>query len=114
MVEGVGPWRNFDEIEEYLTLDELLLLHNAWGRSKHNDFRFHASLQGVELGESPYDDEGIDQGSDGLPPELLEKEREWKKRKQEYLESKAAQEGVPTDIVEMNEAGMGGFGYSKA
>ena len=65
MIEGVGPWRNFDEIEESLILDELLLLHEVLGKSKHANYRMLASFQGIDLGDIE------ETGADDLPEEVL-------------------------------------------
>lgn len=78
-----GSWHSFQHIEHELTLDELLLLFDVVAQSRHNEFRMQAALQGVELNE----DGVANQGDDDLPEELLEAEREWKRKKAEQERS---------------------------
>lgn len=82
IIHGMGPWKNFDEIEEFLILDELILLNDVYVRDRHNYFRMHGSLQGIDLGE--YD--GGDSGEE-LPPEILAAEREWQEKKRKAMET---------------------------
>lgn len=99
MANGIGAWKNFDDIEEYLILDELLLLSEQSNRNKKGWFRMMAAVQGVELND---DDEGIAiHSSADLPEELIAAEKEWRKKKEEH-------EGKPHNDFEDF-----GFGYSK-
>jgi hypothetical protein len=77
-----GTWRNFDDLEECLILDELLLLTEALNQKEKNTLKMHASLQGVDIGG--------DEGSDDLPEEILEMERAHKKKMEEQGNS-----GIP-------------------
>ena len=84
IVGGMGPWRNFDEIEEFLTVDELMLLHDSYARHKHSNYRMLGSLQGIDLGEFDEGDSSEDEFS-GLPPEIAEHERKHAERKAQML-----------------------------
>lgn len=42
-------WKNFDDLEESLSLPELKLLLDTSRERKENEMRFAASLQGVDL-----------------------------------------------------------------
>lgn len=79
MVEGIGSWKSFDDIEEHLILDELLLLHESLSKKNHHYFRVMGSFQGVEI--DPLEDD--DSGDDDLPEELKAMEAEFRKRKAE-------------------------------
>jgi hypothetical protein len=81
-----GAWKNFDEIESSLILDELLLLFDTSNKVKYEDYRFHASLQGIDMGAGS--DEPLE-GADDLPQEVIEAERQWKQHKEEVLSSKS-------------------------
>jgi hypothetical protein len=94
----MGPWRNF---EEYLTIDEIMLLHSNLSRTKHNYFRTMGSFQGVDIG--PLDEEA-EEGSDDLPEEVLQAERAWQEKKRKALEEGEAQKA---------ELESFGLGYSK-
>lgn len=99
MVNGIGAWKNFDDIEEYLILDELLLLSEQLGKAKRNEFKMMAAVQGIEVG----DDELSQPKFDGdLPKELIEAEREWKKKKEEE-----ADKGLQAEFLEFK------MGYTK-
>lgn len=86
-IEGMGAWRSLDDIEDNLVLDELLLLHDALGKSKHMNYRMLGSLQGVDIGD--YDSE-IEDEDGGLPEEIIAMEREFAKKKEEYLKTQGA------------------------
>jgi len=47
----LGHWRNFDELESSLSLDELTAVLDASRKKDYEDKKFSASLQGVELDE---------------------------------------------------------------
>jgi len=106
MVEGIGPWKNFDEIEDSLVLDELLLLHEMMGKSKHHNYRMLASFQGIEMADIEDSDDG-----ESLPEEILEADRKWKAQKAEYLREHGEDANIPEDIQELKE--LGGFGYQR-
>lgn len=101
IVEGMGPWRNFDEIEEFLTIDELMLLSDSHATVQHNHYRMLGSFQGVDLGER--DGSESDDG-DELPPEILEHERKWQEVKRQAIESGEAARA---------ELATFGLGYAK-
>jgi hypothetical protein len=104
ITQGVSPWRSFDEIEDHLTLDEMMLLHDVMAKGKQMHYRMLASFQGIDIGEM-YGD-SFAGGDDGdLPQELLEAERAWKEKKE-----KALAEGEK----EKAELEPFGLGYSKA
>lgn len=86
-----GCWRNYDELEDCLTLDELLLTNDTLMQREKDRFRVQAALAGAEI---PDDDQ---EGADDLPEELLAMERELKAKR-----SKAAPE-----VSELTELGLG-------
>lgn len=53
-----GVWKNYDELEESLSLPELLATLEATRKMKWKDYRFQASMQGVSLPLDPTADEG--------------------------------------------------------
>lgn len=110
IVEGIGPWKSFDDIEEHLVLDELLLLHDSLNKKKHHYFRMMGSFQGVDIGDLGDDDES----SEGLPEEIAAMEAEFRRRKEAHLNAKPeSAEEPPKAIAEINGALGGGFGYKK-
>ena len=68
-------WRNFDEIEEALTLDELLLLIDRIAERDKIQFKMNAAIHGVEV------DDTEDQPDNPLPPEVQAMEEEFAKKK---------------------------------
>lgn len=60
MVRIPGSWSSFDQIEEALTLDELMLLYSTIHESLTSDRKFAASLKGIDLGGN---EEGSDKSS---------------------------------------------------
>jgi hypothetical protein len=100
IVEGIGGWKSFVEIEESLTLDELLFLHKYLMKNKHNHYKMLAAMQGVDVGDF---DEG--DSDDELPEEVLAAERAWKVKKQAAIDSGLAAQS------ELSEFGLG---YTKA
>lgn len=97
IAEGTGAWRSFDEIESLLTLDELIFIHKYLMKSKHDNYRMLAALQGIET--EPLDDD--ESGGDDLPEEVIAAERAWQERKQAAIDSGEAVK------QEMNEFGLG-------
>lgn len=85
-----GAWKNTEEVEDSLTLDELLMISEQVNKTRWHNWRFHAAIQGIEMDDDPFDNTE-DRGDDDLPPELLEREREWQRKKAEMLESKEAE-----------------------
>lgn len=52
----LGIWKNFDELEESLSLPELELLLNKARERREQEMRFTAGLQGVDLDEGKVDE----------------------------------------------------------
>jgi hypothetical protein len=99
-----GSWKNFDEIEDYLTLDELILLHDAIVKREKHNFRLQAALQGADIG----DDEDGYEGDDDLPEEILQMERERKKRLEELEDDPTAE----FEDLGFGKDGIGGLGVT--
>lgn len=93
----MGAWKNFDDIEESLTIDEIILLHETLSRQRHDHYRMLGSFQGVDLGEY----EG-GSSEDSLPDEVIAAERAWQEKKQ-----KALGDGSEAMRSEMESLGMG-------
>lgn len=55
----LGIWRNFDEIEENLTLDELNEILKAVRDKEHREFKFFAALKGIDLDDGDEETETI-------------------------------------------------------
>lgn len=62
----MGNWRNYDDLEENLSIDELIATIDAYRKRQKEEHRFLAAIQGVDLGQeeaaeinitdvSPYD-----------------------------------------------------------
>lgn len=47
----LGHWKNFDELESSLSLEELTALLDFTRKREYEDKKFSAALQGVELDE---------------------------------------------------------------
>ena len=47
----LGHWKNFDELESSLSLDELTALLDASRKKDYDDKKFLAAMNGVELDE---------------------------------------------------------------
>lgn len=45
----LGHWKNFDELESSLSLEELTAILDASRKKDYEDKKFSAALQGVEL-----------------------------------------------------------------
>lgn len=48
----LGHWRNFEDLEESLTLEEVIVLLDSFREQRHDEKRFMAGLQGHDIG--PY------------------------------------------------------------
>jgi hypothetical protein len=48
----LGGWKNFAEMEEYLSLDELYMIIEELNETESRDKEFQAALAGVDLGSS--------------------------------------------------------------
>lgn len=99
-----GSWKNFDEIEDYLTLDELILLHDAIVKRERHNFRLQAALQGADIGDDGDEDQ---YGSDDLPEEILAMERDRKKRLDEVQPGE-----LDLSDMDFGVGGIGGLGVS--
>lgn len=53
-----GIWKNYDELEESLSMPELLATLEAIREAKWKDYRFQAAMQGVSLPDDSSKDEG--------------------------------------------------------
>jgi hypothetical protein len=92
-----GAWKNFDDIEEHITVDELLLLQETLIKMNYENYKFHAALQGVELDEPEFESDV--RVGDELPPEVLESERKFREKlnamtKEEELKTEFSQFGI--------------------
>lgn len=47
----LGHWKNFEELEENLSLPELQLILDSYREVKHRDNKFAAALKGIDLDE---------------------------------------------------------------
>ena len=47
----MGIWKNYDELEDNLSVDELLSTLNAHRKSQREQQRFFAAIQGIDLSE---------------------------------------------------------------
>jgi hypothetical protein len=90
MVE-VGSWKNFEDIEENLILDELLLLTEQLQKKRRHEMRVAALAQGVDIDEDQPEEGG---DSEDLPPEVLEAERRFKEERERKRLAKAAEQGM--------------------
>ena len=45
----MGRWRNYDDLEESLCLDELIATVNALRDQEQRNQKFHAALNGVDI-----------------------------------------------------------------
>lgn len=52
----LGQWKNFDEMEENLNLEEMKAILDASRKQEHQRQKFAAALKGVNLDESPEED----------------------------------------------------------
>lgn len=86
LVEGVGGFSSFEEIENALSIEELVLLHEQLMKSKQNHYRMLASFQGIDLSDGGVASEG----ADDLPEEVIEAERAWQEKKKKALEENPA------------------------
>ena len=82
-----GNWKNIEELEEVISLDELNLLVNALREKEHRHNRFMAALKGID----------IDEGSSESAEERFE-------RAKRRAESKLS--GVSEEELEMSDFGL--------
>lgn len=55
----LGHWKNYDELESSLSLDELMATLNASRDKEHRERKFLAAMQGVELEDSSKETEDV-------------------------------------------------------
>lgn len=55
----LGHWKNFQEMEENLTLDELYLLLEVNNEGEYNRRKFAAALQNIDLEEGDKDEDNL-------------------------------------------------------
>ena len=48
----MGNWKNYDELEENLSIDELIYTLNAYRKRQGEEHKFMAALQGVDLSDN--------------------------------------------------------------
>lgn len=84
----VGSWKNFDDIEEHLILDELLILSDQLQKKRRHELRMVAMTQGVDI-----DEDENEHSNEELPPEVAEAERRFKEERMAKRAAKAAAEG---------------------
>lgn len=56
----LGHWKNFDELESSLSLEELTALIDASRKKSYEDKKFMAAIQGVELEDDSSDEDVLD------------------------------------------------------
>jgi len=47
----IGAWKNFDELEESLTIEELAQAARGINEAEERDHIFHAAIHGIDLNE---------------------------------------------------------------
>lgn len=52
----IGIWKNVEELEEFLTLDELDVIVRAAHDKEHRHNRFMAAIKGINIDESGQED----------------------------------------------------------
>ncbi len=48
----MGNWKNYDELEDQLSVDELLATLNAQRKVKYEEQKFLAMIQGIDISDS--------------------------------------------------------------
>jgi hypothetical protein len=48
----LGNWKNYDELEDQLSVDELLATLNAQRKVKYEEQKFLAMIQGIDISDS--------------------------------------------------------------
>jgi hypothetical protein len=51
----LGNWKNYDQLEEELSIDELLATLDAYRKQKRDERKFLAALQGIDIDREPAD-----------------------------------------------------------
>lgn len=86
----LGQWRNFDELEEWLTLDELIEAFNAIIDRENRRMEFDARLAGAEMGDKQSNNKQADTNTPTLADKL-------KARKQQEREGQTSSK-TPTEF----------------
>lgn len=55
----LGHWKNYDELEENLSIEELILTLKASRDREHRERKFLAAMQGVDLDENQEESEDV-------------------------------------------------------
>lgn len=55
----LGHWKNYDDLESSLSLDELMVTLNAIRDKDHRDKKFLAAMQGVDIDEGQEEIEDV-------------------------------------------------------
>jgi len=56
----LGHWKNYDELESSLCIEELTVTLNAMRDKEDRDRKFHAAIQGIDLDEGKNTEEEAD------------------------------------------------------
>ena len=48
----LGNWKNYEELEEELSVDELLATLNAIRKSRYEEQKFFAMIQGIDISDN--------------------------------------------------------------
>lgn len=57
LFEFPGTWKNIDELEEYLTRQELFKMVEKARKQRYQQMKFAAAIQGVDLDEGSTDED---------------------------------------------------------
>lgn len=50
----LGNWKNYEELEEELSVDELLATLNAIRKNRYEEQKFLAMMQGIDISDDNY------------------------------------------------------------
>lgn len=70
----IGHWKNFDELESNLSLDELIALLDSVRKKDYEDKKFFAAIQGVDLEKDSQPVEDAGDVTDLMNPRIATKE----------------------------------------
>lgn len=87
----VGQWRNYDDLEECLCLDELIDSYNSIVERENRQMEFQAKIQGAEFEGEP--DKKTEQAKEGSLMDRIKKSRETKLK--ETAKSGESVQGMP-------------------
>lgn len=88
----LGQWKNYEELEEYLTLDELYATVKQLNEERHINQRFAAALKGVDI------DEGKEDGVKSF--------EDIQKRAQAILNGEDPDNAEKTELEELSDLGL--------